>query len=130
MQKGCTCLVPPEKLELVVEGEEPQEKPEDRYKDIHRRIGKFEISQAFLMDNPKDVIRSMEGVLVVRCEMMWMRRVFEYHAISPHFDVTPEGEIPPTYVCEFTRHEDGTVTWEWKQSKEQWEWKKMEVSSD
>ena len=87
---------------------------EDRYADVHRRIGSFEISQDALLNLPEDAFMMMEDVLVVRCEMMYLRRVFEYHAISPHFDLVPEGEIPPKYVCEFTRHESGEVTYEWK----------------
>ena len=100
---------------LVHQGPEIEE---DRYADLLQRVGTFEMSQDFMLNNPKEAMLCMRDVLVVRCEMMYMSRVFEYHAVSPLFDVKPAGEIPPTYTCEFTRHTDDdgneTTTFEWK----------------
>lgn len=61
------------------------------------RIGRFALSQ-FIVDNDENAARVVMGkCVVVRCEMMYAHKTFEYVAISPQFDEVERGEIIPEY---------------------------------
>lgn len=64
---------------------------------VKRRIGIFSIDIKLVHTDPEMVQKVMSKVIVTRCEMIFHKDVFEYVALSPHFDELSEGESPPTY---------------------------------
>lgn len=61
------------------------------------RVGRFFISEPMLRDNPAMVRSVMARCVIVRCEMIYDRRAFEYYAYSPDYDEMPENTCAPQY---------------------------------
>jgi len=64
---------------------------------IDRRIGRFTMSRLLVERDPETARRVMGCCIVVRCEMMYDRDVFEYIALSSDFDECQEGQMMPVY---------------------------------
>jgi hypothetical protein len=60
-----------------------------------RRVGRFYVSRELCETG--DVRPIMAACVIVRCELLFAHDVFEYYALSPHFDVKQLGEMVPTY---------------------------------
>lgn len=52
---------------------------------------------------------SLLKIIVIRCEHLWEKDIFEYHAMSPYFEECERGVICPEYIIEVTE-EDGEIT--------------------
>ena len=75
-----------------------------------RRIGRFAVD-ARLLDGSMSIMRRvMAQIVVVRCEMMWERNVFDYTALCDDFEPVAEGSIIPLY--DLVIHGDSRVTFE------------------
>ncbi|MCK5617717.1 hypothetical protein KAR91_88450 [Candidatus Pacearchaeota archaeon] len=81
-----------------------------------RQVGQFKISMDLVRGAFGEVglWAFMEKVFVVRCEYMYSDGCFHYTALSPYFDETTEGEIPPEYKAILTEQEDESVTVKWE----------------
>lgn len=83
-------------------------------------FGKFHISIEIVEEEPEVVPQVMERCVVTRCEFMFYRKEFEYHAYSPDFErcVGSYGVIEAhEYLWVITRDlETGTRTLEAKRA--------------
>jgi hypothetical protein len=62
-----------------------------------RRLGIFSISMPCI-DITRDAVRQVMGAcIIVRAECLYAEDRILYTAISPHFDLLPEGEMIPQY---------------------------------
>lgn len=77
---------------------------------ILRRGGRFKLPVDLIESEPEAVMKFMSGLIVVRAEMMFEQKMIEYTALSPQFELLPEGSEYPLY--DGTMDEDGNVTWE------------------
>ena len=64
----------------------------------NRKIGSFSIPAQLIEDTPDAVQGVMARCIVIRCEMMWERRAFDYTALSDDFATVAEGEMIPRYA--------------------------------
>jgi hypothetical protein len=77
---------------------------------MERRYGKILITGKFIEETPEDIseIFSKLKSVVLRCEYLYDKDVFEYYLYSPLFDIVKYGEKAPLYVVKITVHyEDG-----------------------
>lgn len=61
------------------------------------RLGRFSIGIEHINRDPETVLAIMAQCIVVRCEMLYERKVLEYVAISSKFDEVPTGMSAPEY---------------------------------
>ena len=61
------------------------------------RIGRFVISVHSIIRDPEVVRAVMGRCIVVRCERVHDKDIFEYIAVSPAFDEVLPGETTPNY---------------------------------
>lgn len=67
-------------------------------KEENQRIGKFTLPIFKLATMPAAQFREIMGMCVIlRAESRHWDGSVEYEALSPYFDIVPEGVIPPTY---------------------------------
>lgn len=66
-----------------------------------RRVGRFRITRAFVIDGDVGVRRIMSQCIIVRAEMIFIADVIEYEAISWRFREISEGEVLPEYQWAF-----------------------------
>jgi len=78
--------------------------------DLLRRRGRFELASDLLAEYPGVVMKAFAGVVVTRCEHNYDRQVFDYAAVSPHFELVEDGELAPHYDVTYDEVAD-TVTW-------------------
>lgn len=79
-----------------------------------RRYGKFEVSVPLIENNPEEVSKIFEGLVMTRAEHLFHNDTIEYIAWSPHFRELNEGESAPEYIAEIARDDDGTITVKWR----------------
>ena len=80
---------------------------------LTRRYGKFEVSMALIEDNPKEVNRIFEGLVVTRAEHLFHKDTIEYIAWSPYFRECEVGEEIPEYMAMCSSQPDGSITVKW-----------------
>lgn len=73
-----------------------------------RRIGRFKVSQEFIVGNLDAAQAFMSECIVVRCEMAYETMTFNYVAISKHFDEVPDCCEAPEYNVVIERENTGT----------------------
>lgn len=66
--------------------------------ELHSRVGKFSIKQQLVRDEPEKVMRLMNNMIVIRCELLYHTLSFEYIAMSPSFEKVKEGDPIPGYI--------------------------------
>lgn len=71
--------------------------------DTARRIGRFSISEHMVKSHPEDALKVLSQCLVVRCELKWEMMAFEYMALSPLFEETPNHIEAPEYTAYLER---------------------------
>lgn len=81
----------------------------------HRNIGKFSVAWEVIDRWPEDVIKGLEGVLILRAESIHHRQAIEYVGIHPDFEPVPIGNEPAVYQAILKKNEAGVVT------REKWE---------
>lgn len=64
------------------------------------RRGTFKIRADLTRRWPETVQKIMAQCAILRCEYLAIYDWYEYHAISNHFQVTPDGAVIPEYVWE------------------------------
>ena len=64
-----------------------------------RRIGKFAVSMDLIANDPAMVRKIMNGIIVIRAELIGYMRAFEYVGISDQFDEIDEVVGPPNYAA-------------------------------
>ncbi len=79
-----------------------------------KRIGRFLVSLELIETAPGDVLRLLEGCIVVRAEVLFMPRSVEYCALCEAFDEIEPGPDIPLYkpVIRQRDGEDWTVSWQ------------------
>jgi len=80
---------------------------------LTRRHGKFEVSVALIENNPEDVSKIFEGLVVTRAEHIFHSHIIEYLAWSPHFRELSENEATPEYMAMCSSQADGSITVKW-----------------
>lgn len=70
--------------------------------DLYKRLGKFSISTELLEQNPEAVMKIMGRCIILKAESLDYKRMYEYYAYSPHFDIITEGECAPEYGWQLT----------------------------
>ncbi len=65
--------------------------------DINRRRGTFRVSLEMIQEDFLSVRKSMQNLVVINADYNIASQVIEYEAVSPDFDVVPDGEISPPY---------------------------------
>ncbi len=81
------------------------------------RFGTFQVSGTLMHDAPEEVILALRECLIVRAEHIWANDAVDYIAFSRYFDPVEAGMRAPFYNIIFTRHEDETVTFEFKKAE-------------
>lgn len=64
---------------------------------IRDQIGVFFVARDCIDDTPETVMAIMGGCVVVDIKYSYARDLFEYTALSPHFDRIESGQTAPTY---------------------------------
>lgn len=72
----------------------------DCEKPVVRRMGRFRIPMEIIDQKPEDVMDFMREMVVVRCELRYDVRAFEYTVIGNVFDVVEECREIPFYDLE------------------------------
>lgn len=68
---------------------------------MNRRIGKMLISSDLIKDmDITEMLKVTSKFVVIRCEYLYERDMFEYTAICPDFDEISPGIVPPYYMAE------------------------------
>lgn len=62
-----------------------------------RRRGAFQIQAGLVETHPADVMAILSRCLIVRCELRFDTRSFDYVALSPEFDEVPANIRTPRY---------------------------------
>ena len=75
--------------------------------------GRFEIDSNLFQSDPKTVVAVLHEVIPMRVEHNYARRVFEFTALSPHFDSLIEGQSIPMYSAE-VRADNERLIVKWK----------------
>lgn len=84
-------------------------------KDLRKRMGRFTLSWELLETDTDDaVLQLFAGVVVMRATDDLYKRSIEYLAVSPAFDLVPEGAQAPTYIAEYTQLPEGTEVVSWR----------------
>ncbi len=73
-----------------------------------RRIGRFALAEKLVSIQPEWAMTILAECVVVRCEFRYDTMIFDYVAISPHFEEVPEGCLPPLYVAQMESINSGT----------------------
>jgi len=71
--------------------------------------GKFYVAAHLLESEPSVVLAVLEGMVIVRAEMLYHNDKVEYFAFGPMFDELPKGATVPEYRCYLTVDDDGAV---------------------
>lgn len=75
--------------------------------EIYKRMGTFSVGYRERTEGLMRALMTMhQHIVVLRAEYMAMTGEIVYHAISPAFDVVPEGQIIPTYLCLVSETQD------------------------
>ena len=77
---------------------------------MRRRIGRFKITLDLIDAHPYLVMTAMARCIIVRAESMYASNLIEYTAISPEFDVIPEGVVEPAYSIKVNTDEAGSYS--------------------
>jgi hypothetical protein len=64
---------------------------------IKNKVGRFELDDRIIIENPAAARAIMGEVAIVRCEHLFHKAAFEYMGFSEHFREIPPGEEPPFY---------------------------------
>ena len=89
----------------AVEHKVGKKKDEISYEELRKRRGRVMITRELLVSNPMAVMKIMRNCIVIRCEYLYDRDIFDYYAISPLFLECYEGAECPSY----TLNQDGTL---------------------
>lgn len=73
---------------------------EKEKKAMNEKRGKFSIDTYAIEHDPKQVMKIMSHMIVVRAEHLYMSKRIEYIAISDLFDSLNVGEQIPDYIIE------------------------------
>jgi hypothetical protein len=65
--------------------------------DLKDRRGIFIITRYAIDNFPNTIMEIMGKCIIVRAEYFMLTDFVKYEALSPHFDVVPEGLQPPKY---------------------------------
>lgn len=79
-----------------------------------RRLGAFSISSEVIRDDPGAVRTALEGCIVLRAEHVFHEHRIHYIALHEDFDEVHQGQLPTQYFCALEKHDDGSVTREWR----------------
>jgi hypothetical protein len=80
------------------------------YEDIKERVGKFSISNDYIVNSPDIILRIMRDMIVIEAIPNMNQGCVKYLAYSTRFDIIPNikhGDEAPTYQIVLTR--DGTA---------------------
>lgn len=83
------------------------EAEKEKFREILHRKGRFMITWAAIQTMPARILEIMARVIVIRAEYMGIMHAIEYHALSPEFDITKEGDPLPLYQFELTKSAEG-----------------------
>lgn len=74
---------------------------------MHRKIGRFQIPNDIIHNDPKLAQRIMARCIVVRAEQLWERDAIEYVALSNSFEDVPANCVTPDYHIEIRTLKNG-----------------------
>lgn len=80
------------------------------------RRGRMVIDEEALLHDAEAAKALMSRVVVVKCDYNYCTRRFEYWVYCDDFEPVVEGQMSHTYEPIFTRHDDGTITVEFKKA--------------
>lgn len=81
------------------------------WRDLRKRKGHFQISKRLLEVCDDSIFKLFGNVIVVRCEYLFEKDVFDYYAFSPLFEEIVEYIQPPDYEFVVNKDEEtGEVT--------------------
>lgn len=75
-----------------------------------QQLGRFTISKQSIEDQPNIVRAVMQGMIVVRAEMLYPGDAIEYVALWDRFEPVEPGKMIPFYDIRVTLPGDGTVS--------------------
>lgn len=83
--------------------------------DFFKRCGRFSVNRYMLATHPDEMLEYVfSRLVIVRAECMFSADAVEYTAYCEDFDLVQPGDLSPLYEVLFTRHEDATVTLQWR----------------
>ncbi len=78
---------------------------------IFKRPGQLRISRELALEHPREVLKVMANVLIIRCEHRWSFDGLLYEGYSDLFEEWQGGaEEWPHYTCDVTRVESGEIS--------------------
>lgn len=77
----------------------------------NKKIGKFYISESFVNQlRYEELSKVFTNVIVVRCEHLEYKNVYEYIALSNKFEETDVFKEIPLYDCIISKQKNGKIT--------------------
>lgn len=82
------------------------------------RRGKFRIPRSTLLNHPQDALKAMEGIIIVRAEMMMDTDHVEYTGLSEKFSKVGQGEHTPEYELIISVDHEGEKAFKFKRKSD------------